>query len=149
MGTYLYAYCEKRVNGEWQACTVQNRASKMRYSFQIWDFQNYTVFGWLANVRNDAQIPPLSEKRGFPEGVSKEIQTIYDNLEWGPYPSWVSLKELTEFDYEQEFENHRDNKVKNVMKIKDIFGQVWWTDLFAMMKEVYNPEDIRIVFWFD
>jgi hypothetical protein len=62
--------------------------------------RNYRVFSVLANIRNDYGIPYIQEDRGFPTGVTTEaVAKMSDEHSQG----WVSLAELKDYDYHQEY----------------------------------------------
>ena len=88
--------------GEWGA----------QYSFEPYDGRNYTLFGFLADVRNgygfagidtgDA-IKPISEPRGVPKDASGVFKAWSEY--WSPDAhshSWFTLKELLDADWNQE-----------------------------------------------
>jgi hypothetical protein len=75
--------------------------------------RNYNLFSILANVRNGfgfAGVPtgegfkPIALPRGLPTDVSKEILSMSDYWESdGHSRSWFMLKELQDFDWENQF----------------------------------------------
>lgn len=72
-------------------------------SLQPFNYRNYGMFGFLANVRNYSQVPAISSKRGVPDGFT------VPQVEWEDYHSttWVSLEELVKMDYNSAFEDRR------------------------------------------
>ena len=93
MGTDIYITVQKRIGDEW--VDIDHDRSPGR---------NYAVFGWLANVRNYAAVPPLSMPRGFPNDVSEEVLELHEN---SYTKTWYDLTELTSFDFDQAVENRR------------------------------------------
>lgn len=93
MGCDIHVQAEKRVNGKWTAIDCS-----------IFDWRSYGMFGFLANVRNYSDVPPISEPRGLPEDVdcSNEDDWLGDHSF-----SWLSTEELLNFDYYQEIEDRR------------------------------------------
>jgi hypothetical protein len=76
--------------------------------------QNYSVFGFLANVRNYSKSPVISEPRGLPDFVKERAPVDWYNQpsysEFGEHSfSWLSVKELNDFNYDQEFEDLRNS----------------------------------------
>jgi len=100
MGTDIHEYMEKRQpNGTWEQVPAPN----------LW--RNYDVFSILADVRNGygfggcktgEGLIPISEPKGLPNDLSVGLlEQIEDD--WGFHShSWLTLRELQEYDYEQE-----------------------------------------------
>jgi len=66
--------------------------------------RNYDLFAFLANVRNDGLITPLSEPRGVPKDISDDGRAFMgDDGESvdGHSHSYFTLKELLEVDWNQ------------------------------------------------
>jgi hypothetical protein len=141
---------------KWDGTTHQNEPFEGR---------NYGVFGFLANVRNYSLIPPLSEPRGLPDGISKPIKESYEKWDGdGHSHSWLTLKELSDFDYSATFEDRRCTKQVGpnsfngasdsgdgngkLVTFREFLGDTFMRDI-EIMKGVGNPESVRIVFWFD
>lgn len=64
----------------------------------IYTHRNYTLFSYLADVRNDGSIKPIVEPRGIPEDV--HILTLKEYERWDSdahTPSYLTLKELKEY----------------------------------------------------
>lgn len=127
--------------------------------------RNYGIFGFLANVRNYSFVPPIAEPRGLPEGVSKPVQESNENWDGdGHSHSWLSLKELLDFDYDRTFEDRRCTKQigpnawngaadagegnGKQVTFREFLGTHFFRDL-EIMSKVGPAEDVRIVFWFD
>lgn len=129
--------------------------------------RNYRMFGFLADVRNEADVPPISKPRGLPRDLSPEVRRLADEGEWGGpghSHSWLSLQELSQFDYDAEFEDRRIMRQTGpdtwTLVGKAPKGQGTRLTYREILPKEYfdNPniliglgdgEDIRIVFWFD
>lgn len=75
---------------------------------EILDHRSYALFGFLANVRNYSAVKPISEPRGIPSDVSWPVSDEIKSWDGdGHGHSWLSVKELTEFDYNQIMEDRR------------------------------------------
>lgn len=161
MGTYLHAYAEQKRNGKWFPVIRSGVASANdQPPSRIWDIQNYTMFGWLADVRNYAKVRPISKARGLPSDVSTEVANLATRF--GDYHthSWLGLGEILAFDFDATFEDRRTGNgshqfgdtypegMGEVKLYRSIFSQVFCDDVEAM-KRLDVPEDVRIVFWFD
>ena len=119
--------------------------------------RHFGVFGFLGNVANYAAIPPIARRRGLPEDASPD--TLTDFHAAGPTASqgsWLTLRELLDYDYDKRFENRRllaadgGNATcpagKGVQTTYRAFlGRVYFRHLAAL--EAAKAE--RIVFWFE
>ncbi len=126
--------------------------------------RNYSLFGFLADVRNYDQSTPLSPPKGLPLDISKDV--FYKFQEWENdnfAASFFTLKELLDFDYEQKFWNKR-------MSTRDSYNQLHYQksgvekngvlisyrknlgenyfDVLNEMLGLGSPQNIRVVFWF-
>ena len=138
--------------------------------------RNYNIFAVLANVRNDDNMPFISEPKGFPEDACSEAEQYYKY--WGAdahSASRLTLKEIKTYDYNQKFYSAelilaKDNNGKVIetcrattgehmgelgeVKIFDPWGNDAWFKLILYMntiKKFYklNDKQVRLVFWFD
>lgn len=67
-------------------------------------WRNYGVFAFLAGVRNYSGVVPFSEPRGLPD----DMKGSEDSYRFGDHSfSWLSVAELTSFDYDSEMEDLR------------------------------------------
>jgi len=147
----------------------------------------------LAGVRNYSDVLPISETKGLPldsewlntpheyayrtNPMSGEI-IPYEEMETNRHfclgnPnyhsfSWLSLKELLDFDYSQQFENRRYRKTiitagggtvvdggakaapgeGEMVSYRNFLGTSFF-ECLLQLKMLGAPEDVRIVFWFD
>lgn len=130
MGCDIHSHAERRVNGRWEKVP----------DFEPFDWRSSTMFGFLAGVRS--WIDPIDDPRGFPVDASEEVAANYRDEGYKHTPSFLTAKELLEFNYDKPVfegaeETYRDN-------LSDIF----FVDLVKLTM-LGNPEDVRIVFWFD
>lgn len=120
------------------------------------DQRSYGVFGFLADVRNYSHVPPISEPRGLPDD-SEANNDWYGGLD-GYSASWLSLKELLEYDYDQVFWDRRVTKGTSGaalaeegegrhLPIREFLGGFFFKEV-ERLKEYGEPEDVRVVFWF-
>ena len=140
--------------------------------FVPFDWRSYGMFAFLAGVRNYSGIVPIAEKRGLPEDLirKKDPQDFY---EWSSYHddyefgydthshTWLSVKELAEYDYDQIIEDRRYSGIDKhghhsgactcepgegqKMTAREFLGEQFFEDLERLK---YEDAD-RIVFWFD
>ena len=124
----------------------------------LWEDRNYELFAFLADVRNNGNIEPISEPRGIPFNVSDEV--LKDYKSWGEdahSASYLTLQELIDF---------VNNKQDTSREVTLQYGIRYLTNLIDDIKDhvesdgfIYDCDDIelgchtlndvRIVFWFD
>lgn len=143
--------------------------------------RNYTIYAVLANVRNyfsKKPAPFISEPKGLPKDVTHEME--YLSKEWdvdGHSHSWITLKEMKEYNIEQKIYCTRliTSKDKNgnitstcagtsgkhlgevgEISIFDEFpnGRKHWLYLVNYLKDIakkykLSDEEVRFVFFFD
>lgn len=160
-------------DGTWK--TVQARVFPTSYVFasilfdkkndlneptaEPFNWRNYGMFAFLADVRNYSHVPPISEPRGLPSdvGVSDrdEIEDYFGDHSF----SWLGLDELLSFDYEQVFEDRRctrdGNGVANAgsgngikQTFREFLGPTYFRDL-DIIRMISGESKARIVFGFD
>ena len=128
-------------------------------------WRNYGVFGFLAGVRNYSAIPVLVEPRGLPEDITVAVQREVTRWDCDMHtPSWLALSELLAFDFDQEIEDRRVTREISprftcgactaepgggaMTTYREFLGPAFFQDL-EVMKELGDPQNTRIVFWFD
>lgn len=158
MGCDIHILAERKVGSAYEAITD----AKFAEGPAPFDWRAYGMFGFLAGVRNYSDVPPIAERRGFPEDASKIVADEYD--EWAGdahSPSWLSVAELTAFDYDKPMEDRRVTRqlgpnlwsgactaeagFGEMTTYRDFLGPQFFADLSVL-------EDVgadRVVFWFD
>ncbi len=116
-------------------------------------WQNYGLFGFLADVRNYAESESIIPARGMVVGLSPEVQKMYDEAREDPTYhsfSYLKLSELLEFDYNKTFTNKRSGSddYGRIMTYRDFLGKNFFIHLKELEK-IGPPKDVRVVFWFD
>lgn len=128
--------------------------------------QNYGVFAFLANVRNYACVPVLSEPRGLPqvERPAEEVDNLWEfngTTEWPVHEdnysaTWYLLSELLEFDYDTEFENRRNDASADnphpvgsgkYMTVREYLKPKFFEDL-DILKRLGDPDKTRVILSF-
>lgn len=72
------------------------------------DWRSYRMFGFLADVRNYSDVPPISKPRGYPaDFVDLDDRMSYLFASTYHSQSWLSVEELLAFDYDAPVENRR------------------------------------------
>ena len=104
------------------------------YGHEIYHGRHYYLFGILAGVRHDI-VEPISEPKGLPDDLSPEVAA---NARWwdidGHSHSYFTLEELQAVDW-------------NKYDYDDITDFV--EGVLPQMERLGDPQDVRLVFWFD
>lgn len=100
MGCNIHAWGEKQLpTTEWVPVKLEP---------QIFDWRSYSLFGFLADVRNYSNVTPIAPPRGLPEALSKEVKDASDDWDSdGHAHSYLTLAELEAFNYDQPMEDRR------------------------------------------
>ena len=72
------------------------------------DWRSYALYGWLADVRNYSEFKPIANNRDLsdaPEWLHDEDHGDYWDCSYGN--SWVSVAELSDYDYDAPVEDRR------------------------------------------
>jgi hypothetical protein len=126
----------------------------------------YGMFGFLADVRNYSHVPCISPPRGFPNNVSALVKKNFDDYNYHSH-SWLSIKELSDYNYDQTFWNRRITKqlgpnsytgaglAENPetegehLTIREFLGDEFFKDLKTLQQIEKDEGEIRIIFCFD
>lgn len=172
MGTSVTTVVEKFNGDEW---VIQHdkiyptkpylHAVHGEYTDSPFKAQDYGLFAFIGDVRNDYVVPPIAPHRGLPEdhksitqygfGGYEELVSRYpyEILE-GHSKTWVSAKELLDFNYDIQFENRRGdhgtvpNGQGQIITIRELLGDHYFKEIEAL-KQFSAPEKIRIIFAFE
>jgi hypothetical protein len=152
MGCDIHTFAERRTEDGWVVVD----------GWEPFRNRNYSVFGFLAGVRNYSEVPPIAQPRGLPADASDRVKRSHDDWGFdGHSASWLSIDELLAFDYEATMEDRRVNRQVGPnhwdgsctceagegrqMTYRAFLGVGFFRDL-AMLFEAGVD---RIVFWFD
>ena len=172
MGCDLQSFAERKLNGKWL---------KVEEDSEPFNWRSYSMFGFLANVRNYDCCEPISEPKGWPEDSvfldSMDEDDFFEFFEDKPMTnkecieryahswSYLTLKELLDFDYDKTFWNRRDSQTKyyedgtsftvgaglaeegEIVSYRENLGTEFFKQL-EELKQFGDPEDVRVVFWF-
>lgn len=90
MGCDIHAYLESR----------ENSSCPWTYTKKLDIWRDYTLFGVLANVRTRDDIVPISDPKGMPTGVSKEVIDEYEQWDSdGHSHSYITKDEFLNYDF--------------------------------------------------
>jgi hypothetical protein len=155
MGCDINAYAEVKHAGRWEYAPEA----------ELFNCRDYGLFGWLAGVRNYSAVPVLAAPRGLPDDASREVRKEAEDWDGdGHTHSWLSARELLDFDYDATFEDRRvtrtlasgvvhggctaDPGEGKVVTYREFFGKCL-TDTLDVLRMLGGPDDVRVVFWFD
>ena len=125
------------------------------------DSRCYGTFGFLAGVRNYYDVTPIADPRGFPSDASDGVKFEFEEWDCDAHtPSWLSVEELSSFDYSQAMEDRRcsvrtGSCINGGATCKPGEGK---TESYAQFLGKWFLDDIeklkaagatRVVFWFD
>lgn len=156
MGCDIHAFVEKRNGDSWKFIELDP---------EPFDCRDYRLFGFLADVRNYSHSPVISKRRGIPGDASEHVLEMNDYWDSdGHSHTWLLLRELLDFDYNQEIWDQRVMKQDGPnswngaalaeegegahLRLGVFLGE-WYFKELNRFKQLGPPEDTRIVFWFD
>lgn len=176
MGADIHVYVEVKLNDKWEyfsekyfSTYYQSDIDKLISPF---DWRSYSMFSFLAGVRNSCDVIPIKEPTySLPEDISEYIKSEWEE-NWkgdGHSISFLTIRELIEFDYNKNIDSDTNSRRILVEKIPnnnttyngnndDFFSDYY--DLlggpdsmfFTHLKELCklgSLDDVRIIFWFD
>lgn len=121
MGCDIHLYVEKKVKGKWVPCDIWGKDKyweegepllSVDYDDYFYNGRNYSLFAILADVRNNygfvgcdggEKFNIIAKPKGLPNNISSNVKRMAES--WGSDDhshSWFTLKELRDFDWEQE-----------------------------------------------
>lgn len=157
MGCDIHSYAERRVDGQWVFFDDPQFGTTEYPDMGPFEWRNYSVFAFLADVRNYSDIVPISPRRGLPGDVSAHVKDEYEMWAGDAHScSWLSVKELVEFNYDQVMEDRRvmidgdggrtaEPGGGETMTYRQFLRDGFFDDLKILTK--IGAE--RVVFWFD
>ncbi len=154
MGTDIHVYIEQKtikndnpLMTEWISVDEWINDSYfeiMEVRKRYWTDRNYLLFAILANVRNHYNIQPISLPKGLPDDVSPEVKNQSDEENYAHTRSWLTLKELLEYDWQQTMAD--DNE--EIFPYEELVIP-FVSDFIPRLSKIDEPENVRMVFWFD
>lgn len=172
MGCDIHSFAEVRRKNKWEKVTEHFELSDWAKSYykkdkgdSPFDYRDYSLFAFLADVRNYDYCEPITPPKGFPSDASEEVIEEYNDWEGDAHtPSYLTLEELLNFDYDKKFWNRRVIKQTSpaswngaalaeegegeITSYRDNLGEYYFKVLDEL-KELGNPKEVRVVFWFD
>ncbi len=114
-------------------------------------WQDYGLFGFLADVRNYSYCEPIKIPMGLPMQLSQQVQSEWESEKWSSHSaSYLKLSDLLAFDYDKTFINQRfgDEDYLKTMTYREFLGDLFFTNL-KELQQLGEPNDVRVIFWFD
>lgn len=191
MGADIHSFTEVKKYGKWlEVKEPLFDDYGDRKTTEPFGCRNYSIFSFLANVRNYSHCTPICEPKGLPPD-SEHLNTPLDEPQKYIYYghdngtaftrkgeiecninyhscSWLTLKELLDFDYEKVFLDRRitrttimpngcifsngaalanEGEGRNIT-YREFLGESFFK-VIDVLKSLGSPENVRIVFWFD
>jgi hypothetical protein len=141
MGTDIVIFVETEdATGTWRSKdNFEEYMGSIGISYPLPDWsenlhaRDYRVYSWLAGVRRiDRSDPPaLAAPRGVPTNVSRLVRLAFEDDDGGQHHSHFTVMELLKADYPPELETF----MATIESLPERFNR--------------QPEEVRIVFWFD
>ena len=147
MGCDIHSFAEKKEGASWAFIG----------GLHPFDWRSYGMYGFLAGVRNYSAVSPITAQRGFPRDASPEVREEKDQWEGDAHSaSWLTLAELTAFDYDAPMEDRRVNRNGSggctcepgegkKTTYREFLGEKFFEDLASL--KAAGAE--RVIFWFD
>ena len=140
-------------------------ASHGEYTDRPFMAQHYGLFAFIADVRNDYAVPAIALHRGLPEdhesikqygfgGYEEQVSRYPFEIVEGHSKTWVSAKELLDFNYGTLFEERRGNHGTvpkgqgQIITIRELLGEHYFKEIEAL-KQFPDPAKVRIIFAFE
>ena len=141
MGCDIHLITEIKKDGEWVANKKKIFGHKDYLTDSPFDWRNYSIFSFLAGVRNRDDIEPIFKPRGLPKDsnyIKKKTEDVYGDYYRGY--SYITLREFIEFNYEQKA---TEEETYRQYLLPEFFEEL------ELLKTLGEPDDVRILFWFD
>lgn len=171
MGCDIHTFVEVRKGDHWEPTgplfpldDFGRELEKRSHTEHPFDWRAYGMFGFLADVRNYCRIPVIAEpKHSLPPDVSEKVKDEWVDGEYHT-TTWLTLRQLQEFNYDQIFWDRRVSKQTGLnrwtgaglaeegegrhLTIREFLGVGFFRDI-DIMSGLGEPDDVRVVFWFD
>lgn len=112
----------------------------------LFDNRDYTMFGFLAGVR-DSEIIPAPYSKGLPDSVAQEVSDDYTLWDLDAHSvAHLYVSQLLEFDYSKNA--YESEPLKNYYTV---LGGLFFKNLkeLNLLLGRDNIENVRLVYWFD
>jgi len=143
MGCDIHSFAEVKREGRWEVVSDvfpfddwERDYFKRTHGHEPFRTRNYTTFCLFAGVRCREGMPTLAAAKGLPADVSGPVREASDLMDSdGHSHSWLTLRELLD-------------GADAIAQCRDWMGGQFDAHL-DVLKTLGEPDDVRIVFWFD
>jgi hypothetical protein len=144
MGCDMHLHIELEIDGEWEHYGHPNIS------------RDYTLFAKMADVRNYAEIEPISVAKGVPDDMSKITKLNYERWDSDAHSaSWLNIVEIMQLESWLKSRKTPDNNylcyhLEHSILHTYLFGNSFsGTVKYPEDMEGLGIQDVRFVFWFD
>lgn len=158
MGCDIHIWAERKTENGYEVI----KDARFAEGSAPFDWRSYGMYGFLAGVRNYSDVPPIADRRGFPDDASDDVADDYDSWSGDAHSaSWLSVTELSSFDYDQAVEDRRvtvqvgpnswdggataEPGGGEMTTYREFLGAAYFADI-QKLQEIGAD---RVVFWFD
>lgn len=184
MGCDIHSFAEVKRKNKWEKVNDEIFPDYgENKTIEPFAWRSYSMFAFLADVRNYDHCEPISELKGVPiDSEWLNSPSKYQEVDFGSEKikvktnlddfnesydyhsaSYLTLKELLDFDYNKTFWNRRISRTvgnstngaalaeegeEEIVSYRENLGESFF-EVIKVLEELGKPEDVRIVFWFD
>ncbi len=156
MGCDIHTITEAKTSDGWKAALLDK---------PIFDWRSYRMYGFLADVRNYSEAPPIHERRDWPEDITPEAKDLREHWDMNAHSfTYVTLTDLLVFDYTKPVEDRRVTKQiapnlwdggataepgeGKMTTYRDFLDGTFFTEL-DRLSELGHHENVRVLMFFD
>lgn len=156
MGCDIHTITEVKTPDGWKAALLDKPA---------FDWRAYSMYGFLADVRNYSATPPIHERRDWPEDITQEAKQLREDWDCDAHSfTYVTLAELLAFDYSKPVEDRRVTKqiapnawdggctaepgAGKMTTYRDLLDGAFFAEL-DRLSELGHAADVRVLMFFD
>lgn len=163
MGCDIHTITEVRTQDGWKPALLDEQDDGCNEG-PIFDYRNYALFGFLADVRNYSDVKAMCPGRGFPDDATDTAKALLKRWNGNAHSAtYVTLAELLSVDYSQPIEDRRvtrqiapnfwdggctaepgQGKLKSY---EEFLGRGYFDDI-EKLKTLGKPEDVRVLMFF-
>ena len=173
MGCDIHSFAEVKRKGKWEVVgdvfplhDFNREYQKKTHGSNPFNWRAYGMYGFLADVRNYSHVPVIAQpKYAIPDDSSDLVKEKFEDWRGNAHTAtWLTARQLLEFNYDQTFWDRRVTKQTGpnswngaalaeegegeYLTVREFLGEQFFSDL-NILKSLGNPEDVRVVFWFD
>lgn len=177
MGCDIHSFVEVKKDGKWIKDDAEQFPCYKSLDSEPFGTRCYSMFGFLADVRNYSNCPVIHKPKGLP--IDSDYLNEYVNPDDDKYcrplrdelydcgyhsHSYLSVAELLAFDYDQKFEDLRcEETIGNVTNcaaiakpgngeittVREFLKSSYFFEHLEILKTLGHPDNVRVVFYFN